>query len=118
MIRRLVCPTMHRAFASAALSLAFGFAGLTYQAGYKPYVSTTGYKPYVYTTGYKPYLSGKGYKPVTVVKQKYVAPANTISRPFKKASCLDNAWELAALAGPPLTFCMIDVSITPTDGCF
>lgn len=103
---------MQRAFASAALSLAFGFASLYSDTGYKPYEYKTGYKPYTYTAGYKPYLSGKGYKPVPVAKQKYVTPPNIISRPFKKASCLDNPWELAALPGPPLTFCMIDVPIS------
>jgi len=98
---------MQRAFASAALSLTFGFASLYSDVGYKPYEYKTGYKPYTYVAGYKPY---KGYKPY--VKPKYVAPPTVISRPFKKASCLDNPWELAALAGPPLTFCMIDVPIS------
>jgi len=105
---------MQRAFASAALSLVFGFAGLVTQPGFKPYVSETGYKPgykpYVYTQGYKPY---KGYKPY--VKPKYVAPPTVISRPIKKASCLDNPWILAALPGVPLTFCMVDAPIEPVN---
>lgn len=111
---------MRRAFLSSALALTFGFAGLVTQPGYKPYPSDgykpcmEGYKPYyVSVSGYKPGYKPCGYKPLPVEKQKYVAPPNVISRPFKKLSCLDNAWELAALAGPPLTFCMIPFPYLP-----
>lgn len=119
---------MRHAIASAALTFAFGFSGLITQPGYKPYMEgykpVEGYKPYVSVPGYKPYVSIPGYKPgykpygfkpVTVTKEKYVTPPTVISHPFKKASCLDNPWELAALAGGPLTFCMIPYPYVPGD---